>query len=500
MTDDTSDNYAQSDILDQTTAGKVAISASIIRIGAYGIGLLLGLVCVPLLVRHLGQIGFGQYFTVLSLVAIVSGLTEGGIGVLATRAYATRTGESRDWIMSNLFGLRLVLNVIGGIVAILFAVLVGYDRALLIGTVVVVIGMLIQVVQTMLVVPLQTNLRYGWVTVIDLARQIVSVGLILFFITIGAGMIPMLAVVIPAALVSLVLTVFLVRGRNPLWPRFNIRLWGSLVRDAGLVGVAVAVNTIYFRVTLVVMSLIASQIQTGLFSTAFQLVAVMAALPGLTILTVFPVLSRAAVNDAERLWSATKRIIELAAIIGSCLMVGLFAGSEVIVRFLGGASAADAAPVLQVLSISVFALFVTFACGATLLSLRLFRALVIVNVLSLTLSIALAVILIPSLGAVGAAIAASAAEVVLAVLCMGVLERANPSRRLPWGVFLVLTVICLVAIGIPRFLDLGGVMSTVVSLVVFVVGVAISGRFPPEVRHAVDVRALFGRDGSAARR
>lgn len=500
MTEDHSFTNNHGDVLDDASAGAVAIRGSVIRVGAYGIGLLIAMVSIPLLVRHLGQVGFGQYFTVLSLVAIVSGLSEGGINVLATREYVTKAGASRDWMMGNLFGLRIALSVIGGVVAVLFALLAGYDHVLVLGTGVAVIGMLMQVAQAMLVVPLQTGLRYGWVTAIDLARQVVGIVLILVFISFGAGVVPMLAVAVPAGIVALVWTAALVRGMIPLRPRFQVTEWGALVRDAGVVGVAVAINTVYFRVTVIVMSLMASQVQTGLFSTAFQVIAVVAVLPGLTIITAFPLLSRAAVGDTDRLWTATRRIVELAAILGAGLTLGLFVGSEMIVRFIGGVTAVAAAPVLEVLSVSVFALFVTFACGASLLSLQRFRALLIVNVICLLLSVGLTVLLIPVLGALGAAIAASGAEVALAVLCLAVLERANPGQRLPWGVFLILAAICIAAVLISRIPNLGGILSVVVALAIFSAGVAISGRFPPELRHVFDVRALLGRDRTAAGR
>ena len=55
----------------------------------------LGLAAAPLLVRHLGVVDFGRYTLVLSLMALVQGVTEGGLSAIGLREYACSASVAR---------------------------------------------------------------------------------------------------------------------------------------------------------------------------------------------------------------------------------------------------------------------------------------------------------------------------------------------------------------------------------------------------------------------
>src|SRR3954452_15354181 len=97
------------EVLDSSRAGRRAIRGGALRVAGYVAGLLLGLISVPLLIRHLGVADFGHYVTVQSIFAIAVGLTEGGLVSVAVREYSTRSGADRERTMRNLLGMRLVL-------------------------------------------------------------------------------------------------------------------------------------------------------------------------------------------------------------------------------------------------------------------------------------------------------------------------------------------------------------------------------------------------------
>ena len=65
-----------------------------------------------------------------------------------------------------------------------------------------------------------------------------------------------------------------------------------MIHDTFTSAAAIAVNTIYFRVTSLVMSLIASVVQTGYFATSFRVTEVLIGVPALAVAG-FPILSRA---------------------------------------------------------------------------------------------------------------------------------------------------------------------------------------------------------------
>ena len=170
---------AAEDIVATTAAGPAALRGGMLRTAGFVAGLLLALASAPLLIRHLGDAEFGRYSAVLAVIAIVAGLTEGGINTIALRELAAITDRGqRDRAMGDLLGLRLLLSCAGIAVAAGFAVVAGYGTSLVEGTLLAGLGMLLTVTQTLLATVLQSRLRFGWVTLIDLVRQATTTALI----------------------------------------------------------------------------------------------------------------------------------------------------------------------------------------------------------------------------------------------------------------------------------------------------------------------------------
>lgn len=473
------------DLLDTEAAGAAALRGGALRTVGYVVGIGLALASAPLLIRHLGQVGFGRYTTVVSLVTIVAGVTEVGLNTIALREYAVRVGAERDRLMANVLGIRIAFTTAGVLAAIAFAALAGYDETLILGTAVAGAGMFIQLLQGITAVPLQGGLRFGWVVVADLTRQVVLVAGIVALVVVGAGVVGFLAAAIPAAVVSLGMTAWLARRLMPLRPAFDVSTWGPLLRDTLPYAAAVALNVLYFRLTIILMSLIADEVETGYFSTSFRIVEILIGLPALVIGAAFPILARADRDDPERFARASGRIFELAAIAGAWLVMCLELGAGFAIDVLGGENAEPATAVLRIQGIAVAATFIAVACGYPLLSLRRHAALVIANVAALVATVTLTLALVPAHQARGAAIATVAAEVALAVANSVLLLRSRAGASLPLSALLVALVAALAGGAAGALVGIHPVVQVVVASVVFAAVLRALGRFPDELREAL---------------
>jgi O-antigen/teichoic acid export membrane protein len=163
------------ELLDTPEAGPTAVRGGVFRLAGYGIGVLLTVGSAALLFRHLGVGDGGRYVTALALVALVSGVTELGLTAVGVRELATRPREERTMVMRNLLGLRLVLTAAGAAVAVGFAALVGYTEAVVLGVALAGAGAVATAVQSTLGVALTAGLRFGWITVLELLRQVLTV-------------------------------------------------------------------------------------------------------------------------------------------------------------------------------------------------------------------------------------------------------------------------------------------------------------------------------------
>jgi O-antigen/teichoic acid export membrane protein len=471
-------------VLDSSEAGAAAVRGSALRSVGYVVGLAMSLVSAPLLTRHLGTVRFGQYIAVISLVTIVAGLTEGGLNSIALREYAARTGAERASVMRDLIGIRLALSVVAGLVAVGLAAVFGYAATLVLGTAVAVAGQMLQVYQTLLSSSLQGELRFGWITVLELVRQTVSVVLIVALVLAGTGLLPFFVVPIAAGLATLSVTFRVTRRLIPLRPAFHPRRWMPLLRDTLPFAAAIAVSVLYFRVGVIAMSVLSTSVQTGYFGASFRVIEVLVGVPSLIAGAAFPILARtASQGDEQRLQYAAGRLVEGTLVLGTFLSLMLVLAAKPVIDVLGGAAFAKSVPVLRIQGLALMATCVAVSAGYVLLAMHRHRAILIANAAALLMSVIASVVLISLLDAQGGAIAVVLAEFALAGTQVTMLVKARPQLR---RAFLV-RPLAIVAVGaaasaVALLPVLPALAKTALGAVVFAVLLAVTGSFPPEIR------------------
>ena len=468
-------------VLDTGAAGGMAIRGSALRAGGYGLSAILTLASAPFLFRHLGVVEFGRYSTVLSLVAVVAGVTEAGLGAVAVREYSVLLPAARAAFMSDVLGARLLLTVAGIVIACGFATVSGYGADMVAGTALAGFALVIAVYQGTLFIPYGAGLRYGWITVGDLARAAIQVVLVLALVVAGSGLVGFLAVPIPVNIALLALTAVLVRGLVPFRPRFRLAELKTLLRETLPLAAAAIISTLYFRVVLILMAIVASGYQTGLFATSYRIVEVLNGLPALLIGATFPVLSRAARDDDARLGYALQRVFEVSLIGGGLLALGTIVGAETAVAVLGGAEAAPADNVLEIQAFALLPLTLTVTWTHALLSLRRHRDLLVANAIGLSVVLTLTMVLVPILDARGAAMAVAIGEISLATSAAILVKRARGRvfenlRVVPKVALAVGTAVVIVAVsGAPDAVE------TVLAVAAYLGVLIVTRAIPPEL-------------------
>jgi O-antigen/teichoic acid export membrane protein len=478
------------ELIDTSAAGPAAMRGGLLRTASFTGSLLFGILSAPLLVRHLGDAEFGRYSTALAVVAIVGGLTEGGVNTVALREMsALRDPAQARRLMSDLLGLRILLSAAGVAIGVAFAAVAGYGGGLALGVFFAGVGLMLAATQGLLSVVLQSRLRFGWAALIELTRGVAGIGLIVVFVLTDQGTIEFLAAAVPAGALALILTVPLVRGQTSLRPAFAPRRWMPLLREVMIVALAVAVYALYFRITLLVTSLVSSAEQTGYFAISFRLMEALIGIPALLIGAAFPIISRAARDDRERFEYATSRIYELALFLGGLLALGLLLSAPFAIQLLVGTSHHPSVEVLQIQSVALVAGFVVSATSFPLLGMHRHRDVLVACSISLVLAAVLALVLAPAHGAVGAAIAADVADFTLAVtLTVMLLRRGGPP--LPLSAIAVTAVAGLCGYGAGRLVGIHPLVEAVIGCLVFLCVLAVLRRFPPELRELLTTRRV----------
>jgi O-antigen/teichoic acid export membrane protein len=478
------------DVLDTPAAGPLVIRGGALRVAAYALGTGLTVVSAALMIRHLGSSDFGRYVTVMSLVTIVGAVTEAGMTNLGVREFATVPQDRRDELMRVLLGLRLALTTGGVLVAVAFAIVAGYGEDLVVGTALAGAGLFFGVLQATYTVPLSTHLLVGRVSALELAKQALTVVFIVGLVAAGAGVVPLLAVPLPVGLVLAAVTAWMVRHRMPLAPGADAREWGRLLRLTASFALATAVGTVYVYLAVVLLSLVATDAETGQFGAAFRVFIVLGAVPGLLVTTAFPLLARAARDDRERLRYAVQRLFETSLVLGGGFGLATVIGAPVAIDVVAGEGFAPAVDVLRVQGVALLPSFLLATWGFALISLHRHRELLFANLAALVVSATLVSWLGSAEGARGAAWATVAGETVLAAGYLVGLARGRPEliprlRTLPRVVIAAAGGAAMGLIGLPAL------AAAVAALGVFSVLALLLGAVPHEL--IVWVRERVGR-------
>ena len=379
-----------------------------------------------------------------------------------------------------LLGIRILLTLLGVALATLFAVLAGYGSPLVAGSVVAGAGLLLQMVQGTLAIVLLADLRLGTVAGLDLVRQVASVVVVVALVAAGAGLVWFWAVPIPVGLLVLGLTARRVRGEVGLVPRFAPSAWRVLLRDVLPFAVATAVAAVYFRVAIIIVSLVAPGEQTGYFGASFRVIEVAVIVPSLLVGSAFPIFAHAARNDAERLGYALGRTFDACLVLGVGVAVALVVGAPFVIAVVAGPEFAPAADVLRIQGIALGISFVGAVFGYALLSLHRHRAILVVSATSLAASAILTTVLAEADGARGAAVATATAELLLCLASGLAVRRAAIRLEITRS-------------AIPRVLAAGGlaalvaltglpsVLALALALAVYAGALVLLRALPPEV-------------------
>ena len=271
----------------------------------------------------------------------------------------------------------------------------GSPAVVVIGLALAGVGLMVRLVGDNYSIPLTVRLRLGWVAVVGIAYQFTLCAGYVILVLVGAGVVPLLAVVIVASAVQLVGIAVLVRREVSIVPAFDLPVWRRLLRETLPFAAAAAVGVVYFREALVLMSFLSNGRETGYYSAAFKIVEVLTTVPWILAASGLPILARAARDDSTRLSYAVKRLFEVGLILGVWMSASTIVGARLGIDVVAGAKFHASVGVLEIQALAIVTSFVAAILGYALLSMRQYRQLLRANVFAVLVVTVLSFILIP---------------------------------------------------------------------------------------------------------
>ncbi len=191
-----------------------------------------------------------------------------------------------------------------------------------------------------------------------------------------------------------------------------------------------------FSIDNIMLGQMKSTIDVGLYSAAGRLVAFTTIIPSLISTSVFPILSKNESNT-EKSTMIFEKIMIIVFTIGIPLVVGGFILRQKIMLLVFGQSYVSGSLTLGILMFSILASFPNFVLSNMIFSKNLQKIFVRATAIGLILNLVLNIILIPKIGAVGAALSTTIAQLLIMTINWQLLKRYVSFSIIPklWNIF-----------------------------------------------------------------
>ena len=351
---------------------------------------------------------FGSYITVISFVSLFGIFTDFGINTVIIREGAKKPEDTHKLIFSSM-GLKLLMSLATMFVVIVFALLTPYSLEVKVLIVLMSVTLVMGGVGSMFsaVFCIYQDMKY--ISIIQIAERITFATLAFVFLIAGLAVPGVILAIIIAAFASLILNFTISRRIHSFKLNFKPIFDRAILMPAVWFGLAGMLGMIWQRVDTIMISLLSNMTQVGLYSPAVNYIGIgdmaVIALTG----AFFPIISRAV---------HTKKVSkkELSKYFGYFAIAGLVAvgvtyafGGQVMI-FAFGPKFADSIVFINILVIG-FAINLLTIPTALLLDATNNQKVHVLNATYLTgVNIGLNWILIPTIGALGAAYATTISQ------------------------------------------------------------------------------------------
>lgn len=356
-------------------------------------------------VRRLGAEHFGQYVAVIAFIDIFAVFSDLGMAPYMLREIA-RDRKNVNWLLPNVVAVRFLLSGLVVVVATSAAYFLGKEQDMVLGIFVAACGLFFYAIQGPLDATLMGWERLDYSASFSLVNQLVFWGLGTLLLVIGWGFIGLLIASL-AGVVSMALLEGRVVLREVRFRELTLspRRWGELVKAGLPFGISGLSFSLQGRFDSVLMSITLTDAAVGWYNVPLQLIGMLMLLAQSVCLSMFPSLTRAYGQDPKSIYGIVHRSLKYLLMLSLPIAVGGMIVADKLIVTLYTEEFIHSVPLMRILIWTLPFLFLSELMGALIMALRQEKAGAKVNVSNALLSVVLNLIMVPTLGVVGASLA-----------------------------------------------------------------------------------------------
>ncbi|MFA6322284.1 MAG: flippase [Candidatus Buchananbacteria bacterium] len=384
------------------TVAKIAKN-TIIQVLGKALTIAVALIGFGLVTRYLGQIGYGYFSTVYAFLTIFGILVDLGLQMTTTQLISDPQ-EDESKILSNALTLRLIASLIFLGLAPLVVIFFPYSPLIKIGVMVAALGFVFSSLTSTLTSLFQKHLVMGKTVVADISAKIAYLAAITLVIYFDAGLLGIIgATVLDSAMVFGVL-VYFARQQIFLKPSFDWLIWKKILLKTWPIALTIALNLIYFKGDILIMSLFRSQAEVGLYGAPYKVLEVLINIAYLFLGLILPILSlTAAVKNYDKMKVIIQAAFDFLIIMTIPMVVGGFFVGRKLMVLMAGEDFAISGEIIKILFLATAAIYLAGLFGYVVVALEAQKKMIKYYALNAVISVIGYLIFIPKYSYWGAA-------------------------------------------------------------------------------------------------
>ncbi len=407
-----------------TLAARIAHN-SIISTVTRLLSLVLSLVTVGFITRYLEPAGFGNYTTILAFYFLIVALSDFGINQIFTREIS-RPKADEPKILANVMGLRVVSMVIISLLGLLGFFFLPYSMEVKKGIGLMFFALFFSSASQTLNSVFQKRLVMHRLAYRELLGKIVQLVVVFLSVREDWGLNGILLAMILSYFFVLIASLKLTQSYVPLAISFDKQYWKFFLLESAPLGIAAFVNFLYFKADAILLSLMQSNRDVGIYGASYKVLESLIYFPSMFMGLIMPVFAYNIFHRPKKFLTLASRTLKAIWLVTIPLTAFMFFLSEEAILIIAGNEFIEAAKVLKILSFALGAIFLAHFFNSILITVNRQKTLLLILSATAGLSLILNVIFIPVYSYMGVAVISTLCQVLVTFIAYRI------SRQ--WGV------------------------------------------------------------------
>lgn len=411
-------------------AVRLAANTLVLAVGSF-VGSVIAFFTFVAVTRGLGPEIYGHITAAIVYLFIPTVIAEAGLSAAILREISGHP-ERTEHAMRASLPLRTLVGIVfvGG--ATVLGLLLPFEHDTKVAILISSAGSFLTLMSVSLMPVLQASLRMHWAVAGNLLGRLVTLGLTLAALEAGMGLKAVVAAQAIGVGVTFLFHLAVVARIVSLRPLVDTPYWRGLVAISLVLGLAIALGQVYFRVDTLLLALLRDAEEVGLYGAAYKFLELSEFVVSAFALSLLPPLTRFVATRDPRARGLVQKGFDLLMAVAGPLAVILYVFAEDIVVASAGPKFRDGAVALQILAPYVLFSFANGLFFRVLIASGRDRTLLGLSSGILVVNVALNMALIPEYGFKAAAWSSVASEALVLVPMALAVHRTGLLPRLSY--------------------------------------------------------------------